>query len=157
MLYQNSISYSWSFAIKSKHKSKPRLAHQYKAKIPTQLTNTKILKVSIPYQYTHTVIQLNTTGLVNLRNEEPILDQYEVNTLSQSIHFSPNYHFFSNLLIYLPPFYTFYLYYSSTSWHFSVYPWCAKIIQHGRNTINKNPHLCPHSTSTCNSQVTVHW
>ena len=42
----------------------------------------------IMYEYTHTIIQFHTTSLVNLKDEELILDLYEVNTLSKPIHFA---------------------------------------------------------------------
>ena len=66
-------------------------------------TNT----IPILYQYTHTIIHFHTIRLVNLRNAEPILSQYEINTLSQLVHFSPIYDFAYTVLYlsFIPFFY----------------------------------------------------
>ena len=98
---RNQISQSWSSTKSPKHK-----------KQPIQLSNTKIpiQCQKLPMHLPDSISQ----SQLSLKNKKLILDQHEVNILSQPIHLDQSYHFACHLLLGIP-FHPCHLYHLSTS------------------------------------------
>ena len=115
----NPIPCPWSFAINPKHKNNsygfpiPKFQeYQYHNNISMQLSN------SIPQRESSS------------QSEKAILNLYEVYIFNQPIHFDQLYHFAYKLPLEILS-HTCHLYHLSTSRHYLVYPWYAKIIRCG--------------------------
>ena len=126
IMYRNPILYPWSSTLDPGHQVNLRLVYQYNAKIPTYLSNTKIPKYQKYWHHTNIPIQLSnfiSQGELSVESEKSILCQCKVYILNQQIHSNIIYHFAYKLSLGIPS-HTCHLYHLSTSWHFSVYPWC---------------------------------